>query len=121
MVSPKSSRLGLKTRKAERDAAKAAKERAKQVLLDQYNHLKQYATSLDSDATPVKIRLEQAREAAEAIDETKFEKLAHGIFLTLEERYNKIAAARKDVPGFRTPSPSPEPMSSQDPRSSFEI
>ena len=121
MVSPKSSRLGLRSRKPERDAAKAAKERAKQVLLDQYNRLKQYATSLDSDAAPVKIRLEQAREAVEAIDETQFEKLAHGIYLTLEERYNKITAARKDVPGFRTPSPSPEPMSSQDSLSSFEI
>lgn len=123
MVSSKSSRLGLKSQKAERDAAKAAKERTKQFLLDQYNQVKQYATSLDSDAAPVRIRLEQAREAAEAIDEVKFEKLAHGIFLTLEERYNKIAAARKDVPGFRTPPPSPEPesMSSQDSRSSFEI
>lgn len=127
MVSPKSSRLGLKSRKVERDAAKAAKERAKQVLLDQYNQLKQYAASLDSDTAPVKIRLEQAREAAEAVDETKFEKLAHGIFLTLEERYKKIISARKDVPGFRTPLPSPEPMassesmSSQDSRSSFEI
>ena len=70
--------------------------------------------SLNSDAAPVKIRLEQAREAAEAVDETKFEKLAHGVFLTLEERYNVIAAAREDVPGFRTPLPSPEPVSSQE-------
>ena len=98
--------------KPERDAALAAKERAKQSLLEQYDQLKQYATSIDSDAAPVKIRLKQAREAAEAIEETKFEKLAHGIFLTLEERYNKIITARKGVPAFRTPSPSPEPMSS---------
>ena len=68
--------------------------------------------SLDSDATPVKIRLERAREAAEAVEETEFEKLAHGIFATLEERYSKIADARKDVPVFCTPLPSPEPMSS---------
>ncbi|KAF6233854.1 hypothetical protein HO173_008066 [Letharia columbiana] len=113
-ASPRSSRLGLKSQKFERDAAKAAKERAKQNLLDQYNQLKQYATSLDTDATPVKIRLEQAREAAEAIDETKFEKLAHGIFLTLEERYNKIAAARTNVPVFRAPVQSSKPTSSQE-------
>lgn len=84
------------------------------MLLIQYNHLKQYAISLNSDVAPVKIRLEQAREAAETIDESKFEKLAHGIFLTLEERYHLIAAAREDVPGFRTPFPSPEPVSSQE-------
>lgn len=114
VASPKSSRLGLKSQRPERDTARAAKERAKQVLLDQYNQLKHYAMSLNSDAAPVKIRLEQAREAAEAVDETKFEKLAHGVFLTLEERYNVIAAAREDVPGFSTPLPSPEPVSSQE-------
>ena len=106
--------------KPERDAAKAAKERAEQLLLGQYNQLKQYATSLNSDLAPVKIRLEKAREAAEAIDETKFEKLAHGICLTLEERYNTIAAARKDVPAFRTPSPSPSPSSSPESSSSLD-
>ncbi|CAF9915666.1 MAG: hypothetical protein ALECFALPRED_010297 [Alectoria fallacina] len=112
VAAPKSGRLSLKSQRPELDAAIAAKDRAKQALLDQYNQLKQYATSLDSDVAPVKIRLEQAREAAEAIDETKFEKLAHGIFLTLEERYNSIAAAREEVPAFRTPFPSPEPPSS---------
>ena len=112
--------MSIKSRKPERDAAKAAKERAKKALLDQYNQLKQYATSLDSDTAPVKIRLEQAREAAEAVDETKFEKLAHGIFLTLEERYTKIATARKDVLIFRTPRSSPEPESSQELVSSFD-
>ena len=56
----------------------------------------------------------------EAIEETKFEKLAHEIFLTLEERYNKIAAARQDVPSFRTPFPSAEPASSQESFSSFD-
>lgn len=120
VTSPNSGRLSLRSRKPERDTVKAAKERTKQVLLGQYSQLRKYATSLDSDATPVKIRLEQAREAVEAVDETTFEKLAHGIFLTLEERYNKIAVARKDVPSFRTPSPSPEPMSSQDSCSSSD-
>lgn len=89
-------------------------------MLGQYRQLKEYATSLDANAAPVKIRLEQAREAAEAIEEANFEKLAHGIFLTLEERYNKIAAARKDVPGFRTPTPSPEPESSEESCSSSD-
>ena len=36
----------------------------------------------------------------EAIDEAKFETLAHGIFQTLEEQYDRIVAARKDVPSF---------------------
>ena len=112
--------MSIKPQKFERGATKAAKERAKQALLDQYNQLKQYATSLDSDAAPVRIRLEQAREAAEAIEETKFEKLAHGIFLTLEERYNKIATARKDVPIFRTPRSLPESVSSQELCPSFD-
>lgn len=120
VASPKSGSLGVRSRKPERDAAKAAKERAKQFLLGQYRQLKEYATSLDANAAPVKIRLEQAREAAEAIEEANFEKLAHGIFLTLEERYNKIAAARKDVPGFRTPTPSPEPESSEESCSSSD-
>ena len=110
--------MTIKSRKAERDAEKAATERAKQALLDQYNRLKQYAISLDSDVAPVKIRLEQAREAAEAMDETEFEKLAHGILLTLEERYDKISAARKDLPVFRTPPSSPESMSSSQESSS---
>ncbi|CAF9934442.1 hypothetical protein IMSHALPRED_009721 [Imshaugia aleurites] len=104
----KSSRLNLRYQKLEGDTAKAAK-RAQQILLEQYNQLKQFATALDPDAAPVKIRLEQARKAAQAIDEPQFEKLAHGIFLTLDERYSKIAAARKDLPTFgpfRTPFPS---------------
>lgn len=109
----------MKSQKPERDAAKAAKERARQALLDQYNQLKQYATSLHPDAAPVKIRLEQARKAVEAIDEAKFETLAHGIFLTLEEQYDKIVAARKDVPGF-SPCDSSEPESSQESSHSFD-
>ena len=107
--STKPKRLGL-TGKAEHQAAKAATERAKAFLLSQYNQLKQYATSLDSDAGPVRIRLEEARKAAEASDEGKFEKLAHSIFLTLEERYNnKIANARNDVPRFEAPVTTSEP------------
>ena len=114
--------MSFESKKPERDAAIAAKERAKQVLLDQYNHLKQYATSLDSDASPVKIRLEQAREAAEAIDEVKFEELAHGIVVTLDERYKKIANARGNLPVFRAPSlsPSPEIVSSEESDSSSD-
>ena len=118
--SPKTSRLTVKSRKTERDAEKAAAERAKHALLDQYNQLKQYAKSIDPDAAPVKIRLEQARKAAEAMDEPEFEGLAHGIFATLEERYSKILAARRDVPVFRTPPSSPESTSSQETNSSLD-
>lgn len=90
------------------------------MLLDQYNQLKQYAESIDSDVAPVRIRLKQARDAAEAADETRFEKLAHGIFLTLEERYDKIAMARKKLPGTQTRSPSPELASSPEQYPTFE-
>ena len=69
--------------------------------------------SLHPDAAPVKIRLEQAREAVEAIDEAKFETLAYGIFLSLEEQYDRIIAARKDVPGF-SPRDHFEPELSQE-------
>ncbi|KAK3171985.1 hypothetical protein OEA41_004069 [Lepraria neglecta] len=112
--STKTSRLGLKSGMAEHQAAEAATQRAKLFLLGQYDQLKQYAISLDYDAAPVKIRLEEARQAAEVIDEAKFEKVAHGIFLTLEERYNKIANARNEVPRFETPATTPEPSASQE-------
>ena len=55
----------------------------------------------------------------EAIDEAKFEALAHGIFLTLEERYDKIVAARKDIPSFSPPHYS-EPESSSELSHSFD-
>ena len=112
--------MGIKSQKPERDAAKAAREQAKQILLNRYNQLEQYATSLDSDAAPVKIRLERARAAVEAVEEIKFERLAHGILSTLEERYDKIATARKNLPVFRTPSTSPETMSSPELTSSLD-
>ena len=105
---------------AENQAAEAATQRAKLFLLGQYDQLKQYAISLDYDAAPVKIRLEEARQAAEVIDEAKFEKVAHGIFLTLEERYNKIANARNQVPRFETPATTPEPSASQESSTSLD-
>lgn len=80
---------------------------------DQLEQLRRYAITIDSDAGPVKIRLARAREAAEELDEKKFEKLAHGILMTLEDLYNKISAARKDLSRFPTPCPSHEPESSQ--------
>lgn len=57
--------------------------------------LKQYAISIDPDTTSVKIRLKDARNAAETLDETKFEKLVHGMWATLEDSFAKIDAARK--------------------------
>lgn len=90
----------MKSQKPEREAAEAAKNRLKQVLLTQYGQLKQYATSIDFDAAPVKIRLEDARKAAEAADELRFLHLARSISGTLEERFDSIAAARNKVPKF---------------------
>ncbi len=90
----------MRSRKPERSAVQAAKEDAKKLLLTQYDELKQYATSIELDAASVKIRLENAREAAEAADRSKFEQLAYGIFVTLEERYDRITAARKGISLF---------------------
>ena len=55
----------------------------------------------------------------EAIDEAKFENLAYGIFLTLEEQYDKIIAARKKVPGF-SPQENLEPESFREESHSFD-
>jgi len=90
----------MRSRKPERFAVQAAKEDTKQLLLTQYDKLKQYATSIELDTASVKIRLDNAREAAEVADRSKFEQLAHGIFVTLEERYDRIAAARKGISLF---------------------
>lgn len=90
----------MKSQKPEREAAEALRKRTKENLLTQHDHLKRYATSLDFDAAPVKIRLENARKAAEAIDELRFAQLACSISETLEERFDSIAAARNKVPQF---------------------
>lgn len=71
--------------------------RARAELLVHYRQLKQYAISFGVDATPVKIRLEDARKAAEDSEGPKFDKLAKGIWTTLEEHYRKIQTSRQDV------------------------
>ena len=45
---------------AELDTAIEAEYQAKQLLSRQYDQLKHYATALDSDTAPIKIRFEQA-------------------------------------------------------------
>lgn len=114
--SPKSGRLGMKSQKPERQVAEAARNRARQALLTQYDQLKQYAISMDHDAAPVRFRLEDARQTAEALDESKFENLAHDIIITLEERFDKIATARNSVQKFtnRPRILTPPPPTSQD-------
>ena len=86
--------------KPERQAAETAKEASKQALLKQYDHLETYATSIDPSAAAVKIRLKDAREAAEAVDDLKFGSLGHDIMTTLEEQYTRISTARKCLPEF---------------------
>lgn len=98
VVSPTTKHLVMRSQKPEREAAKATRELEKRSLLDQYEQLRQYAKSLDHDAAPVKIRLEHARIVAEAFDVPKFKQLAQGIRTTLEERYDRIAAARNLLP-----------------------
>ena len=110
-------RLGMKSQKAEREVAEAATENTKQSLLAQYDKLKQYATSIEIDAGLVKIRLEDAHKAAESAEKEKFEQLARDILVTLEERYNRITAARYNTPLFAkaaSPVASDEPSSSQE-------
>ena len=110
-------RLGMKSQKAEREVAEATKENTKQSLLAQFDKLKQYATSIELDARLVKIRLEDAHKAAESAEKEKFEKLARDILATLEERYNRITAARYNAPLFvkaGSPVASVEPSSSQE-------
>ena len=91
--------------KPERQAAEGAKELSKQALLKQYDHLKDYATSIDPSAAAVKIRLKDAREAAEEVDDLKFKTLGRDIMTTLEEQYTRISTARKCLPGFADASP----------------
>ena len=109
MISPKSTRPGVKSNKPEREAAEDARESSKKVFLTKYEQLKSYATSIDLNA--VKIRLNDAHKAAEAIDELKFESISCNIMTTLEERYDRIVTARACVPGFSRVSLPPTPNS----------
>ncbi len=99
----------MKSQKPEREDAEAARDCKKQTLLTQYDQLRHYATSIDFDAAPVKIRLEDARKAAEAVDGLKFMHLARSISETLEERFDSIAAARNNVPKFANSLHVPDP------------
>ena len=92
-VSPKTTRLALRSQKAEKD-------QMRQKLLAQYDQLKQYATAIDRDVASVKIRLENAHKAAEEGDGPQFTQLGQGVLVTLEERYNQIIATRKNIPTF---------------------
>ena len=80
--------------------AKAASDIKRKYLLDQLEKLKQYATSLDSEAAPVKIRLEDARKAAEAVHVNEFRRLVQDILSSLDERYKQIVAAHDNLPIF---------------------
>ncbi len=97
ILSPKRAQPRSKFQQPEREELEASRNRTKQTLLSGYDQLKQYATSMDFDAAPVKIRLEDARKAAEAVDEVKFSRLARSISKTLEERFDSIVVARNKV------------------------
>ena len=98
---PNPKTLGFKstrdTRLAAEVAARIATDEARQSLLTQYAQLKDYATSFDFDAALVKIRLENAHNAVEALDKPKFESLAHSILTTLDEKLLKINTARERI------------------------
>ncbi|KAL9629680.1 MAG: hypothetical protein Q9164_006771 [Protoblastenia rupestris] len=74
------------------------RERARLSLISTHDQITKYAVSLDRDLATVKIRLEDARKAAEAVDESRFEKLVNAIWLTLENQYDNVNAARLGVP-----------------------
>lgn len=95
-------------------AAKAAIDQARQSLLTQYAQIKDYATSLDFDAAPVRFRLNDARIAAEAVNKPKFELLARGILLTLDEKFQKIISARQNILAGPGVNGLLEPKSSQE-------
>ena len=69
-------------------------------MLAQYEQLKQYASAIDRDVASVKIRLDCAYKAADNGDETKFAQFGQEVLMTLEERYNQITAARKNIPNL---------------------
>ena len=73
---------------------------AKQSMLSAHELLTHYATSLDAEATPVKIRLACALKAAKKVNERKFKRLARSILETLEEQSKKIATARPELSNF---------------------
>lgn len=97
-----------------------AAEQARESLLSQYALIKDYATSVESDAVSVKIRLEEARKAAEAIDERNFQLLIQDILMTLNDRFEKITAARTRLPCFSALSTALKPFSSQESTTSFD-
>ena len=69
-------------------------------MLATHGELQTYATILDPEAMPVRIRLEQARLAAVEGDEKKFSTLAFSIWDTLEEHVQRVSAARAQLPAF---------------------
>ncbi|KAK4696366.1 hypothetical protein P7C71_g1534, partial [Lecanoromycetidae sp. Uapishka_2] len=105
--SPKSQRLGFESTRFEREAAeiaaKAAAEQARLALLSQYALIKDYAISIEPDAALVKIRLEDALNAAEAVDERNFQLLVQDILVTLDQTFKMITAARKRIPMLSEP------------------
>lgn len=73
---------------------------SKHEMLAQHGQLQTYARNFDPGAGPVKIRLEQAQQAAAEGDEKKFSTLAFSIWETLEEQMQRVSAARAQLPAF---------------------
>ena len=66
-------------------------------LKKRYDVLAEYAHAFDFAASSVCIRLKQARQAVEKVDEGTFGELASSIIRTLEEQTAKIMKARNEV------------------------
>ena len=77
-----------------------AKAQSKQSMLSTCELLDAYATSLDPEATSVKIRFANANKAAEDVDKKMFSKLTLSIWETLEEQFSRIYAARAKLSSF---------------------
>ena len=82
-------------------AQKAA--RTRMTLLEKLSHLTTYAASFDHTKAAVKIRLAQAREAAEKGSAVDYEKLSSSILEKLEENYSVIEVARANM-GLAAPT-----------------
>ncbi|KAG8529958.1 uncharacterized protein KY384_005439 [Bacidia gigantensis] len=77
--------------------ANSKMHRARDDMLVSYEAMKAFAASLERGSAAVRIRLEEAREAAESLDQDKFESLARSVSSTLEELFAKTNGARLEM------------------------
>ena len=80
-----------------RQAAGETKVRLREDLLERHKTLFEYVQSMESDLASVKIRLERAKEAAEAPEKSAYDELAAIIFATLDRRHSETTRLRNKI------------------------